>query len=243
MTEILEEQDVWCGMNYVNNLTEGDEAMKKRLSIGAVAIIFLFFCVIPVLDGMNSPVAAKEIKWGCYTDLTGPIATTANNMWDGFQAYHAWADKFDPIPGITIKLLWEDTGYSAPKYLTAFKKFKYKGMSLAYDTSSTCSVTLGPLHNKHKIPLISSGGYRPAIVPAAYEFASRPPYVNYFAAAGIQFMKEWKEKGNKRKPRIMFLAWDNAYGRGPIPDGTPWQKSMDMKCFLHSSIPRLVQRI
>jgi len=198
--------------------------MRKRSLIHLVMVMFLVLFVITLFQGTGSLAVAKEVKWGCYTDLTGPIATTANNMWDGFKAYHEWMKKYDPIPGITIKLIWQDTGYSAPKYLTAFKKFKSKGMALAYNTSSTCSVTLGPLHKKNKIALISSGGYKPAIVPPAYEFASRPPYVNYFAGAAIQFLKEWEEKGAKRKPRLMFITWDNAYGRGPIPEGKPWAK-------------------
>lgn len=120
--------------------------MRKRLiSFAGIVLFFGLFCSLSVQGGK---VEAKEIKWGCYTDLTGPIAVTSNNAWDAFQAYHEWMKKFDPIPGITIKLIWQDTGYSAPKYLSAFKKFKSNGMSIAYSMSSTASVTIGPLHKK-----------------------------------------------------------------------------------------------
>ena len=48
-------------------------------------VLIIAMVVLPVLFGAGTQAIAKEVKWGCYTDLTGPIATTANNMWSGFR--------------------------------------------------------------------------------------------------------------------------------------------------------------
>ena len=198
--------------------------MRKRLFKIVLAMLVFSFLIIPLLQNGEVKAIAKEVKFACYLDLTGPIATTANGMWEGIQVSHEWQKKYDPIPGITIKLIWRDTSYSAPKFLTAFKKFKSEGMALALGMSSTGDAVLGPLHKKHKIPMFCSGGYSPVIIPPAYNFGIRPLYASYFAAAAIHFMENWKGKGITRKPRIMFITWDNAFGRGPIALGTPWAK-------------------
>ena len=80
--------------------------VKGRWAMGTVGIVtFLVFLTL------GSPAWAKEVNLGVFGDVTGPIAFTAQQFWKGYSDYFKWVEKHDPIPGVTINILMEDTGY------------------------------------------------------------------------------------------------------------------------------------
>jgi len=183
----------------------------------------IIFGVMFVSVGMHSSSLAKEVKIGACVDLTGPIAHAAQSLWKGMQDYFKWAEKNDPIPGVTVKLLMEDTRYDATRYIPVYKKFLSKGIVAGYNCSSTATVTTHKFVARAKLPVLSEGsGFPPSIVPPAYTFLTRPLYPDFFAVAAIHFMEGWKKAGHKEKPKAVFITWDVPYGRGPIDLGTPW---------------------
>ena len=196
--------------------------MKNKFAATFIITFIFSLFIFPVIQNQGSTAMAKEVKWGCFTDLTGPIAVTANRMWEGFKGYIQWMEEDHPIPGVKIKLLWEDTGYSVPRYITAYKKFKNNGMIIAYNTSTTADVSLHSFFAKDKIPCLSPGGLASAMWPPSFTFSNKLFYPDLFATASIYFMDEWKKKGKTEKPKAMFITWDNPFGRGPVDLGTPW---------------------
>ncbi len=189
-----------------------------KWKLGIVFIGFLF-----ALSAISSTAMAKEVKLGVFGDVTGPIAFTAQQFYKGYSDYFKWVEKYDPIPGITIKILMEDTGYDPKRYLPVLKKFSAAGISAGYINGTMGTMTMDKELRKLKIPCVSEGsGYPPAIKPPGYIFLLRPLYPDVLAAACIHFMDLWKKAGHKEKPKVIEITWDTPYGRGCIALGEPW---------------------
>jgi len=191
---------------------------KGRSALG-IRVIGLFL----ILSSMGSPAWAKEVKLGVFGDVTGPIAFTAQQFWKGYSDYFKWVEKHDPISGVTINILMEDTGYDAKRYLPVLKKFETAGISAGYIMGTPGTATLNEELRRVKIPCVSEGsGFPPAIEPPGYVFLLRPLYPDVFCTACIHFMDVWKKAGKKEKPKVMTITWDTAYGRAHIELGDPW---------------------
>ena len=178
----------------------------------------------------NALAQETEVVIGTHRDFTGPIAGPALRIWRAFDWHTEWLQKNDPIPGVKLKVIWEDTAYSAERYLPAYKRFKDAGAVLMINTSSTANSVLGELHRSDKIPCITPGcGYIYGFFPKdikekgpSYLFYDRPPYSDGFAGGAMYFLNQWKKAGHKGKPKAAFTGWDSPYPRGPIELDTPY---------------------
>lgn len=172
---------------------------------------------------MSAPAWAKEIKLGVFGDVTGPIAFTGQQFWKGYSDYFKWLEKHDPIPGTTVNILMEDTGYDPKRYLPVLKKFEAAGISAGYIMGTNGTATMSDELRRLKIPCVSEGsGFPPAIEPPGYIFLLRPLYPDVFAAACIHFMDQWKKAGHKEKPKVMTITWDVPYGTAHLELGNRW---------------------
>jgi len=205
-------------------IKQGGRVMKRRISsrlvLVLVAVGFFFLAV-------TAPVVlAKEVKLGVFGDVTGPIAFTGQQFYKGYTDYFKWVEKYNPIPGTTIKILMEDTGYDPKRYLPVLKKFVEEGISAGYIMGTMGTMTMEKELRELKIPCVSEGsGYPPAINPPGYVFLLRPLYPDFLATAGIYFMEQWKKAGKTEKPKLIEITWDTPYGRGCIDQGEPWAKA------------------
>jgi branched-chain amino acid transport system substrate-binding protein len=194
------------------------KGVKGRWAMGIVGIV-----MFSVFLTLGSPAWAKEVKLGVFGDVTGPIAFTAQQFWKGYSDYFKWVEKHDPIPGVTIDILMEDTGYDPKRYLPVLKKFEAAGISAGYIMGTMGTMTMNDELRRLKIPCVSEGsGFPPAIEPPGYIFLLRPLYPDVFCAACIHFMDVWKKAGHKEKPKVITITWDTPYGRAHIELGEPW---------------------
>jgi len=192
--------------------------VKGKWSLILVSGVLFFVAALAA-----TPAPAKEVKLGVFGDVTGPIAFTGQQFWKGYSDYFKWLEKNDPIPGISIKLLMEDTGYNPKRYLPVLKKFSAEGISAGYIMGTMGTMTMHKELKRLKIPCVSEGsGYPPAVSDPGYIFLLRPLYPDFLATACIHFMDVWKAAGHDRAPRLMEITWDTPYGRGPIELGEPW---------------------
>ncbi len=203
--------------------------MRRGMTCLLIAVLLL------VVPAVASAQKVTEVTIAHFADLTGPIAGAAVAIDRGLRDYLRWAqeERNDVIPGLKVNFVWEDTAYSADRYVPTYKKFKDAGAVLLINESSTANSVLGELVRADKIPMISPGtGYIPGFFPKdvarkgpSYIFFDRPPYPDFFAAIAMQFMAEWKKGGFPGKPKAMFITWDTPYGRGPVELGTLWAPS------------------
>lgn len=197
--------------------------MAKKNGMGRAA--FWFIGCLLVLIAVTPAVQAKEVKLGVFGDVTGPIAFTGQQFFKGYTDYFKWVEKYKPIPGISVKILMEDTGYDPKRYLPVLKKFAAEGISAGYIMGTMGTMTMDKELRELKIPCVSEGsGYPPAINPPGPIFLLRPLYPDFLATAAIHFMETWKKSGKKEKPKLMEITWDTPYGRGSIELGEPWAK-------------------
>lgn len=204
--------------------------MKRSMSGVLLAGLLV---AVPTVALAQKPV---EVTIAHFADLTGPIASAAVPLDHGLRDYLRWAQEEgnDPIPGLKVNLVWEDTAYSADRYVPTYKKFKDAGAVLLINESSTANSVLGELVRADRIPMISPGtGYIPGFFPrdisqkgSSYIFFDRPPYPDFFGAIATHFLGQWKASGSPGKPKAMFITWDTPYGRGPVELGTVWAESV-----------------
>jgi branched-chain amino acid transport system substrate-binding protein len=202
----------------------------RRRTTGLLLAVLL--ATAPAAASAQKPV---EVTVAHFADLTGPIATAAVPFDLGLRDYFRWAqdEGNDPIPGLKVNLVWEDTAYSAERYVPTYKKFKDAGALILINESSTANSVLGELLRADHIPMLSPGcGYIPGFFPRdvakkgpSYIFFDRPTYPDFFAAIATQFLGQWKAGGFSGKPKAMFITWDTPYGRGPVEFGTLWAQS------------------
>ncbi len=194
------------------------KGVKGRWAMGTVGIVM---CL--VFLSVGSTAWAKEVKLGVFGDVTGPISFTGQQFWKGYSDYFKWVEKHDPIPGVTINILMEDTGYDPKRYLPVLKKFETAGISAGYIMGTMGTMTMNDELRRLKIPCVSEGsGFPPAIEPPGYIFLLRPLYPDVLTAGCIHFMDLWKKAGRKEKPKVITITWDTPYGRAHVELGEPW---------------------
>ncbi len=194
---------------------------RGRWTLSAAGVVMFGFFLL-----WGSTTGAKEVKLGVFGDVTGPIAFTAQQFWKGYADYFKWVEKHDPIPGVTTRILMEDTGYDPKRYLPVLKKFETAGISAGYIMGTMGTMTMSDELRKLKIPCVSEGsGFPPAIDPPGYIFLLRPLYPDVFVAGCVHFMDLWKKSGRKEKPKVITITWDTPYGRAHIGLGEPWARN------------------
>jgi len=207
--------------------------MKKGLLLSMTVLLVASMVIVacsPKPEPAATPAKVVDVVVGTQRDVTGPVAAVVTATWNAFDWYLKWLQQNDPIPGVNVKIVWEDTAYSADRYLPAYKNFKQAGAVLMIHTSSTATSLLGELNREDKIPAICRGlGYLNGFFPTdikgkgpSYLFFDDPPYADSFATGAMYFMKQWKDGGYKGKPKAVFTGWDAPYPKGPIAMATPY---------------------
>ena len=136
--------------------------MNKKSLLLAATMMFLVGGFIGLWDAKATSAKENEVEVlvGTFRDFTGPTSSAANKIWKIFDWHLAWLEQNDPIKGVKVKILWEDTAYSAERFVPAYKRFKAAGAVVMIHCSSTANSVLGELHREDKIPAITPGcGY------------------------------------------------------------------------------------
>ncbi len=194
--------------------------MKARKKTGTkIGILFLS---ILLLFGMIGTVNAanKIVKIGVIAQLTGPYGPPTAGIFEGVMDLIEDINKYDPIPGVTLKGAWVDGASSPAKAMSACKKMVSQHdpvMVIGWTTPS--ALALKKFFIKKKIPALEAGGAGPLWAMPSWSFSIMAPYENQLGGWVDFYLKNvWPKKGLNRKPNFGWVTWDNAAGRGSITD-------------------------
>ncbi|MBI4621409.1 MAG: ABC transporter substrate-binding protein [Desulfobacterales bacterium] len=182
----------------------------KNISIFLIAP-FLLFCY-SAISAETRGVTKDTIKMGHITADTGPIAKDSQSITEGVRNYIRHINEQGGINGRKVELVSEDSGYSIPRAMSAFKKLLYKDMVFTF---------FGPTSTGEATALLSQIAKEKVVtVPiTAAETMSKPlkRYVfgaslSYEAAIRILFdyvMEDLKSKN----PKIAIVYPDVEFGK------------------------------
>jgi len=215
--------------------------LKSKILLVCLSVIVVFGfslagCVqeepteTPTVAPTETPEKVYEVVVASMRDYTGPMGLVSVPQYKGVDQYLRHMEETDPIPGVRIVQLWEDTGYDAARYLAAYKRFGEQNPVIVMDGSSTARTVMAELNRRDKMPAYSHGtGYLYGFFPKdvaengpSYTFYNKSISADYFAATAIYFMDRWKAAGYTEKPKAMFITWNVPLGIGPVELGTLW---------------------
>lgn len=179
----------------------------------------------------------KTIRVGIFAEFTGPIAAQATPAINGCMDYIEYLNEEEGgINGIRIESLWSDVAYSVPKAITAYERFKEEGVVLTFNWASPYNEGLRPTWEKDKVPAMSNAVSVPALHPPGPIFVDRVDYASMFGGFIDWLVDEWWQEA--RPPRVALMAWDNPFGRGPLP-AIPYAESRGIQIVATEYIPMM----
>ncbi|GAB7022036.1 ABC transporter substrate-binding protein [Salidesulfovibrio brasiliensis] len=180
--------------------------MKKR-HITALAVVMAVLMAVPAL---------AEIRIGVLSDLSGPTSSVGTPYAKGIKDCITYLNDNGGIGGEEIAYDQVDYAYKVPQALSAYKRFKSKGIVAMQGWGTGDTEALVRFVAKDRIPVFSAS-YSPHLMDpekAPYNFTVAPDYSTQ-GRAGLKYAKSnWKGTGT---PRIAFLYPDKPYGLVPIP--------------------------
>ncbi len=194
---------------------------SKTWMILMVLVLLISVSIVPFTTGCTQT-AQEEIKVGLAYDITGPTSSAQGIIFEGFADYIKFINEKGGINNTKINLMWADTGYTLPKALSAYKRFKEQGMVLMAVQAAHEALALKPIVAQDQIPITSTGTDALVLVPPNWIFAGiEIPWADGFAGF-LQWVKDtWKES---RPPRVAIMGFDNALGRSPLLAEKYWKQ-------------------
>lgn len=181
----------------------------------AVFILLTLIAVPAVFSACQSRSGeTKTINIGLNWDLTGPVSEGGGLFLDTFRDYVSFFEEKGGIKGAKINLLWSDSGYSIPRVLSNYARFKEAGVVAIQIQASLEAYTLKPIAERDHIPLISTAVDAANYYPPGWVFTAGGGSTGDMFAVFLKWLQaNWKES---RPPRIAIIGWDNTLGRAPL---------------------------
>lgn len=156
--------------------------MRKKMNIYNILLVPLIsvFLISTALYAETSRGVSKDtIKIGVLTDITGVTGSMQVEPLAGYGNFFRWVNEQGGIDGRKIDLIIEDTKYSVPQNLAAFRKFMYRDKVFAIIGSgaSAADIALTPLIAEQKVPRIPLSKSSQLVNPfQRYTFINAPIY-------------------------------------------------------------------
>jgi branched-chain amino acid transport system substrate-binding protein len=187
--------------------------MKRIISVALMMQFLLLFCYGGVFAETRG-VTKDTIIMGHLNADTGPIAKDSQALSEGIRNYVQYINEQGGLHGRKIKLIAEDTGYSIPRAMAAFKKLLYRDnvFTTFGPTSTGESTVLIPQFQKEKIVGLM-------ISPAEHMFKPFKRYAFHFATSyenQIKILFDYIFRDMKAKypnPKIAIVYPDVEVGK------------------------------
>ncbi len=207
--------------------------MWRRKTWLGLAICLMVTLAFILAGGMSSPASAKDpIVIGLMHDSTGPTQLFGIPIAQAGRDLVNLANKKGGIGGHPIKVIEHEMAYKVPLAVEGYERIKAAGAVYMPAWGTPIVYALTERATKDKIPITSPGFGRADAADGRrfpYIFPIAASYWSQAGAAIKHVMDKWEAAGNKGKPKIAFLYWDNPAGREPFPIFERLQKKLGFK--------------
>ena len=193
--------------------------MKIGRSPRVVLFLLVLFTVSAILIKAERAVGEEVrgvkdtmVKLGLIADMTGPIATTWMEAVEGFRNYVKYVNAQGGIHGRKLKVIYEDSRYTIPGDIAAYKKlvFKDKILAMLGASSTGGTVALFSQIKKHKLPTLAASQAEPMYnPPKRYVFCTAAGYSEEIKVIFDFIIKDFKVKD----PKIGIVYPDVEFGK------------------------------
>ncbi|MFH1623678.1 MAG: ABC transporter substrate-binding protein [Pseudomonadota bacterium] len=198
--------------------------MKKTTIL--LTIPFLLFCY-SAISAETRGVTDDTIKMGHLTADTGPIAKDSQSLTEGARNYIRYINQEGGINGRKIELVAEDSGYSIPRAISAFKKLLYRDKVLTFvgPTSTGESTALFSQVAKEKVVIIPFSGSETMAKPfKRYVFGFTLTYQD-----AIKILFDYAIEDLKTKNAKMAIVYpDVEFGKVGLKEAEDRQRYMGL---------------
>jgi ABC-type branched-subunit amino acid transport system substrate-binding protein len=166
----------------------------------------------------------KVVEIGVMAPATGGAATGGQLALAAELDYIKYFNEELAIPGVTLKIVWEDTALDPVKEIMALRRFVERGVVALVLIDP--AVALKPLVAKDELPTLSLGITEDMMYPPGWVFSCFPTEAERFAVLADWIVENWR---GEHPPRIAFATIDSPYGRDPLAQSEKYAESIGME--------------
>jgi ABC-type branched-subunit amino acid transport system substrate-binding protein len=163
------------------------------------------------------------VETGYLACLTGGGATAEQPCLLALLDYVRYFNEEKGIPGVTIELVWRDTGTDVVRAISQYRVLKDRGVSLIYIGDGRPAVALLPQLEKDQTLLFTGNQNMDLIYPPGWSFCAWATQAEAATLLFDYFMGNWKEE---RPPKLQFFVMDSLYGWEPVEECTKYAESI-----------------
>jgi ABC-type branched-subunit amino acid transport system substrate-binding protein len=182
----------------------------KGSTVAGAAIVISGFPVS--LHKSYAQKSVKSLLIGLAPDMTGPYGEIESLR--AAQDYFNWVNETSYIPGVSLKIMWADTGGNLDKGLAFFRREREAGCLVVEHATTGENVALKKLLEEAKIVGFSqSVTEEPLFEPPGWIFSGivgTKMTCNCFLNA---VKGDWAKRKMNRPPVVGTLVWDNIIGK------------------------------
>ena len=201
-----------------NKMSKQKQRGVTILALALTALLLVSACApAPTVEGKQ---VAQIGLLGC---LTGAGATAEHPCFLGVLDYVTYFNEEKGIPGVTIELVWRDTGTEVVRAITNYNVLADRGVPLIMCNDGRPVEALMSQLERNQIPLFTGNTQPSFVYPPGWIF---PAWATHAEAATLvfdYFMGNWKEE---RPPKLQFFIMDSLYGWDIVEDATRYAESI-----------------
>jgi branched-chain amino acid transport system substrate-binding protein len=218
-----------------NRMVKGRQGGVTILAM-ALAALFLVTACAP---GATPP-EGKKIELGEIGSLTGPGSSADQNFLAGALDYVKYYNEQGMIPGVTVELIWRDSGRNLDRWVSAYEVLKARGIPVLISNETLGLEARQSQLERDQIPLYCGNPAKEIVYPpngpAWYYFRS-PTWGEQFAVWAEYIMENWQED---RPPKLAQMVIDSSFGRQSIPEATDYAESLGIEMLPTEVVPFVV---
>jgi len=190
-----------------NRLVKGKRLGIAILAIALAALLVATSCAPPPIIAEQ-----KTAQFGWIVALTGGGAAPAQIMFSGGQDCIRHFNEQEAIPGVSVELLWRDSGLQFALARSHYERFFAAGVPvMSCEESSLLRTVRGTLERDGVVMFTAGGGFKEIVYPdkPGWIYTISPTISEQVAVVLQYFMENWKEE---RPPRLALVSIDISFG-------------------------------